>query len=595
MVEVTVDQLTRIEGHYRINTQVNEEGVITEAQSMGLMLRGFERFLQHQDPRDAALLTQRICGVCPTSHSLAAAGALDQLFGVEDAVPKDALVVRNIHQGLNTIASHTTHIYVLWGTDLANPAYRDLFGNFGDTGKAVWDELLRRYAPISYRLNGVDIPVGISYAAAIREKRRLHEAISLMGAKMPHSVLAHVGGVTYGPTLADIGQLASYYWQVMDFVEKFALGVSPETWIENTRFASSPTKAVNFVVERLQELTDASLVSNDFSHASGWGDVPLLAAFGSELIGEELLGLPASMKLDRTGGYSNPDTIGYLAYGVFYKPENGDGYDPTSPPGSRVIPSGYMDGKLKLHKFDHRKISESIAHSFYVDSETDRFPWEGTTEPEPDPDEIDYSRGTESRYSWIKAPNYDGIPCELGPLSRMLVMEDPLIIGLARLFGENGYPAVNTYLRMLARAQEILVVASELLKWVTVDLDPSGKFAVPTDLSMAKDSEGMGLWEAPRGALGHWIATGSDSKVTLYQAVVPSTWNLAPRNTVGISGPVEQALVGDRISAAENALGVDYTNPVSIFHTARSYDPCLACAIHTIDLSGKEKERVRVI
>ena len=128
MVEVTVDQLTRIEGHYRIDTQVNEEGVITEAQSMGLMLRGFERFLQHQDPRDAALLTQRICGVCPTSHSLAAAGALDQLFGVEDAVPKDALVVRNIHQGLNTIASNTTHIYVLWGTDLANPAYRDLFG-----------------------------------------------------------------------------------------------------------------------------------------------------------------------------------------------------------------------------------------------------------------------------------------------------------------------------------------------------------------------------------------------------------------------------------------------------------------------------------
>lgn len=595
MVEVTVDQLTRIEGHYRITTQVNEEGVITEAQSMGLMLRGFERFLQKQDPRDAALLTQRICGVCPTSHSLAAANALDQLFGVEDAVPKDSLVVRNIHQALNTIASHATHVYVLWGTDLSNPAYRDILANFGDTGNAVWNELLGRFAPISYRLDGVDIPVGSGYAAAIGEKRRLHEAISLLGAKMPHSVLAHVGGVTYGPTVADIGQLAAYYWQVMDFVENFALGVSPETWVENTRFASSPQKAVGFVLDRLQELVDSSLVTNDFSRAAGWGDVPLYAAFGSELVGEEVLGLPVSMRLDRIGGYSDPSKIGFLSYGVFFKPELGDGYDPTSPPDSRFIPSGFLDGKLKLSRFDHRKISESISHSFYVDSESDRLPLEGTTQPVSDPDEIDYSKGIESRYSWAKAPNYGGIPCEVGPLSRMLVMKDPLIMGLMDLFREKGYPAPNTYLRMLARMQEILVVASELLKWLTVDLDPNGSFAVPTDLSMAKDSEGMGLWEAPRGALGHWVATGSDSKVTVYQAVVPSTWNLAPRNTSGIPGPAEQALLGTKISAAGNALGVDYTNPLGIFHTARSYDPCLACAIHTVDLTGRRKEQVRVI
>ena len=595
MVEVTVDQLTRIEGHYRITTQVNEEGVVTEAQSMGLMLRGFERFLQNQDPRDAALLTQRICGVCPTSHSIAAANALDQLFGVADSVPRDALVMRNIHQSLNLLASHATHIYVLWGPDLANPAYRALLGNYGDTGKAVWDELLGRFAPISYRLDGVDIPVGSGYAAALGEKRRLHEAISLFGAKMPHSVAAHVGGVTYGPTIADIGQLASLYWKFMDFVGNTALGISPETWIENTRFASSPQKAVGFVVDRLQELVDASLVSNDFSYAAGWGDVPLYAAFGSELIGEEILGLPVSMKLDRIGGYSDSSKIGYLVYGLFFKPELGDGYDPTSPPESRVIPSGFLNGNLELQKFDHSKITESITHSFYVDSESDRYPLEGTTQPEPEPDEIDYSRGVESRYSWIKAPHYGGIPCEVGPLSRMLVMKDPLITGLAEMFREKGYPVTNTYLRMLARMQEILVVASELIKWLTEDLNPNGQFAVPTDLSMAKDSEGMGLWEAPRGALGHWIKTGPDSKVTLYQAVVPSTWNLAPRNFAGIPGPVEQALSGAKISVAGNALGVDYTNPLGILHTSRAYDPCLACAIHAIDLKGQQKGQFRVV
>jgi methanophenazine hydrogenase, large subunit len=148
---------------------------------------------------------------------------------------------------------------------------------------------------------------------------------------------------------------------------------------------------------------------------------------------------------------------------------------------------------------------------------------------------------------------------------------------------------------MIARMQEILVVAQELIKWLTQDVQPGGKVAVHTDLSMAKSSAGMGLWEAPRGALGHWIATGSDSMVTLYQAVVPSTWNLAPRNSQSIPSPVEQALIGTKISAAENALGVDYSNPLGILHTARSYDPCLACAVHTIDKTGKYPNTIRVL
>lgn len=101
MVQVTVDPLSRIEGHYRINTEVDGNGVITDAQSNGTVFRGFERFLQNHDPRDAALMTMRICGVCPVCHSIAASNALDELFGVADQVPKDALVMRNIHQGMN--------------------------------------------------------------------------------------------------------------------------------------------------------------------------------------------------------------------------------------------------------------------------------------------------------------------------------------------------------------------------------------------------------------------------------------------------------------------------------------------------------------
>lgn len=593
MVEVTVDPLSRIEGHYRINTEVDTDGVITDAQSNGLVFRGFERSLQKHDPRDAALFTMRICGVCPVCHSIAAANALDDLFGVADQVPKDALVMRNIHQAMNFIASHAAHIYILWGPDLANPAYHDILTKYGDVGNAVWGELSGRFMPlVNQSIGGTRYPAGSSYVAAIREFRRLHKGIALVAGKMPHSVLQHVGGVVYSPTVADIGKLISTVSETAKFVETFTLGVPPETWIENTYRASSPEKAVNFVIGRLQELLDSSLASNDFSHASGWGDVPLFAAFGSELVGEKMLDLPISLKLDRSGGYKDPNTIGFLSYGVFFKPEKGDGYDPTSPADSKVIPSGYINGHLQLEKFDHRKISENITHAFYIDEKTDRPPWNGVTEPEDNPDEIDYTRGSESRYSWVKAPSYGGIPCEVGPLARLLVMGEPLVTGLAKTFQDNGYSPANNYTRMVARMQEILVVVPELMKWLTQDLQAGGKVAVHTELSMAKDSSGMGLWEAPRGALGHWVATDSNSMTTLYQAVVPSTWNLAPRNGQGIPSPVEQALIGTKISAAENALGVDYANPLGILHTARSYDPCLACAIHTIDKTGKHPDSI---
>lgn len=341
-------------------------------------------------------MTQRICGVCPICHSISASNAQDQLFGVADQIPKNGLVMRNIHQAFNFIASHAAHIYVLWGPDLANPAYRDILTQHGATGNAVWNELLGRFMPLVNQYNGSRYPAGSSYIGALRQYRRLHEGIALIAGKMTHPVLPHVGGVVYTPNVADIQQLIAYVNDVTKFVESTTLGVSPQTWIENTYRASSPQKAVDFVIGHLQGLLDKSLTSNDFSTAAGWGDVPLFTAFGSELIGEKLLGLPISMKMDRAGGYKDPDKIGFLSYGVFFKPEHGDGYDPTSPPDSRVITSGYMNGRLQRENFDHRKISENISHAFYVDNQVDRPPWEGVTNPEENPDEIDYTKGSKA-------------------------------------------------------------------------------------------------------------------------------------------------------------------------------------------------------
>jgi hydrogenase large subunit len=587
MTRVVVDPLTRIEGHLRLSTEVDENGVITDAQSSGTLFRGLERILVTRDPRDAARITQRICGVCPTSHALASANALDDLFGVADQVPKDALVTRNIIQGLNMIASHATHIYVLWLPDIVNPAYRDVLATIGDTGNAVWKELLYRFAPISYKIDGVSIAPGKAYIGAIKEKKRLEEAIALIAGKMPHQMSTIVGGVTYGPTVADIGKLSSYYLQVMDFVNSSTLGVDSKTWLDNT-YRASPQNAVKFVIEHLQELVDKSLVSNDFSYSAGWGDIEMLAAFGSELIGETLLGLPASLKFDKTGGYDASSNIGFLTYGVYYDVENGDGYDPLEFGKSGFQKAAFITSSLEKQTFDHRYVTEETTHSFYT-GEGSLHPFDGVTEPIRAADDINYDGDAQSKYSWIKAPRYNGTPCEVGPISRMIAMDEPLTMGLMKAFSDNGYSPVNSFTRMIARAQEMLILSEQLLKWVTVDLDPNGKFCVHTDLSMAKDSQGVGLWEAPRGALGHWIKTGSDSKITNFQMVVPTTWNASPRDVNGIPGPLEQALIGTKISAVENILGINNSNPTGILHTARSFDPCIACAVHTIDLTKNTK------
>ncbi|MCD4801190.1 MAG: nickel-dependent hydrogenase large subunit, partial [Methanococcoides sp.] len=166
-------------------------------------------------------------------------------------------------------------------------------------------------------------------------------------------------------------------------------------------------------------------------------------------------------------------------------------------------------------------------------------------------------------------------------------MKEPLVTGLVQMFRENGYSPFNCFTRMIARMQELFIITNEMIKWITTDLDPNGKFRVDIDMSTSRDSRGMGLCEAPRGALGHWLITDSDSKVANYQIVTPSTWNLSPRDSEGVPGPLEQALVGCRISAVDNWLGVDFSNPTGILHVGRSYDPCITCAVHTIDLTGQ--------
>ncbi len=586
MVKVTVDPLTRIEGHMRITTEVNSNGIIENAQSSGMLFRGLERILQGRDPRDAPIFVQRVCGVCPIAHGTTALNALDSLYGVAESVPRNALAVRNFIQGANTIASAATHIYILFGPDLANPRYKEVFTNskFGNVGISIWNQLLERFAPISYKINGDNIPVGSSYISAIPEKKRLQEAIALFTGKMPHTTILYPGGVTCTPNIGEITKASDILLKVLEFIKKYTLGIPLDEWIENTVNVKNPEKAVSYLVDKLSYLVSNS--NGNFSRDAGFKDVELYACLGSEVIGEKLLGLPISLRHDKIGGYRDLTKIKFLSYGAYFDSSK-DGYNPLSPSGERYFTSGLISGSdLSYDTLDTSKITESIKCSFYEDQVPSRAPFEGTTNPISDIDKIYYDGPINSKYSWLKAPRYDGIPCEVGPLSRMLVAKDPLITGIARLFIKNNLSPANVFTRMIARMHEITRIASKLLGWLD-DIDPSKPYSTSLDLNKAKNSQGIGLWEAPRGALGNWITTDSNGKIKNYQSIVPSTWNLGPRDENGIPSPVEQALQKNPISGIDNMFSFDYTNPLSILHVGRSYDPCIACAIHTVDLSGK--------
>lgn len=577
----------------RLSAEVDANGIVTSAQSAGTLFRGFERMLQGKDPRDAVVHVARICGVCPISQSMSAVNALDELYHVAESVPQNALAVRNFIQAANFIASHATHIYVLFGPDLANPRYRDVLTgpalNLGATGNAVWREMLGRFAPLGYRMDGQNIPIGTSYLGALPARKKLQEAIAHFGGRMPHPISIVPGGVTCTPNIGEITKATTLYLEAMRFVQDTVLGVPLNTWVENTAQASSPQAAVNFVTEHLAGLINRSS-DNNFSAANGWKDVEFFAAFGSELVGEKILGLPASLRLDKLGGYSDPSKMCFLSYGAFYDSTK-DGYTPTSPTGERFLTSGVVRANnLRFEDLDAAKITESIECAFYEDNVPSRHPYDGTTVPISDVNKINFEAGPADQYSWCKAPRYDGIAAEVGPLARLIVAQDPLIMGLSQAFVQAGMSPANVYTRMLARMHETAIVAHKITDFLE-DIDPGRRFAVPLDMRAGRDSKGQGLWEAPRGALGHWITSNRSGRTQNYQAIVPSTWNLGPRDENGIPCPVEQALVGNAISGVDNVGGADFTNPVAILHVGRSYDPCLACAVHTIDATGKNAPR----
>lgn len=464
-IKVSIDPVTRIEGHLKAEVEV-KGGKVVDAKLYGGMFRGFENILTGRDPRDAVQITQRICGVCPTAHATASSMALDDAFGV--TLTTNGRIARNLILGANFLQSHILHFYHLAALDYVN-------------GPEI-APFIPRYKRNDVRLDKATNDVGVAqYLEALEIRKICHEMVALLGGRMPHVQGIVVGGTTEIPTREKLNAFAQRFKTVRKFVEEKYLPL-----------------------------------------------IYLLAGPYGDLL--------------KTGvGHKN-----CLAFGVF----------PMDEAGNTLLKSGaYTDGKYT--PFDPDKIKEYVKYSFFKDSTTGLNPKEGKTIPDPE---------KASGYSFIKASRFNDKPHEVGPLARMWVTNPEIsttgqkALGVKK-FREIGDAAFSILGRHIARAEETLLVANAIEQWLN-EAQPGKETFVPA--AIPKTAEGLGITEAPRGALLHYIDI-KDSVISNYQITSATIWNANPRDDMGVRGPMEEALIGVPVPDPEN--------PVNVGRLIRSFDP----------------------
>jgi len=560
---IVIDPITRIEGHLRVEIEVNN-GKITDAFSAGTMVRGIETILKGRDPRDAWAFVGRVCGVCTSTHSLTSVRTVENALGI--AVPPNAELIRNLMAQALYIQDHVVHFYVLHALDWvdvvsalkANPAeasriaqsispwpkssvgyFTDIqkkFKNFVESGQlgifanGYWGHSAYKLPP------EVNLIAVAHYLEALEWQKEIVKVHTIFGGKNPHPNYL-VGGV---PCSINIEEANAVNAERLAMVGKL--------------FEDAKTFVDQVYIPDL--LAIASFYKND------WG------AIG--------------------GGLTN-----YLSFGDF--PMNG-----YNNPESFKMPRGAILNRdlSHIHEIkadDPQQIQEYVNNSWYDYSKGDKVglhPWEGETKlnytgPKPPYEHLDVTQ----KYSWVKTPRWKGNPMEVGPLSRMLVgyasgradykeviegALKALDVPVAALFSTLGRTAargletkltcgwaMESYQQLLANIKNGDSRTMNNVKW-----EPS---------TWPKEARGIGLVEAPRGALSHFIVI-EDKKIKNYQLVVPTTWNASPRDLQGKRSAFEESLIGTPVA--------DPKVPLEVLRTIHSFDPCLACAVHVYDENG---------
>jgi len=226
MQKISIDPMTRIEGHLAVEAMV-DGGVVKDAEASGTLFRGFEIFLKDRHPFDAVRITQRVCGVCPTCHATASALSIDDALGLGDQIPPNGRIVRNLILGSNLIQSHILHFYVLCALDFVDVASAaDYSGQDPDLNSVKKFIARGDLAPFLPRYEGdyrlpkeTNVALVAHYVQALRVRRLAHELLSVFGGKVPHSCGIVPGGVTSAVTADKIVTFLSKLNQIREFVD----------------------------------------------------------------------------------------------------------------------------------------------------------------------------------------------------------------------------------------------------------------------------------------------------------------------------------------------------------------------------------------
>lgn len=460
---ITIDPVTRIEGHLRIETTietVNGIQQVIDAKSSGTMFRGFERMLIGRDPYDATHLTQRICGVCPISHGMASSMAIEAAYA--KTPPNNGIILRNLILGSNYIQSHILHFYHLAALDYINT-------------KSILD-----MAPWTSRYITADMATGDiaqtlvnHYVQALEMRRKAHQMGAIFGGKLPCSPSFAPGGCTETFSTQKYTDFLSLLNEIRNFID-------------------------NVYIPDIEAV--AQLFSQYYDIGYGCGNL--------------------------------------LAFGVFELDGTGN---------NRFLKRGrIVNESTTIQTVDQTVITEDVEHSWYS-SPTGLHPSAGQTTPD---------AAKVNAHSWIKSPRYSNQVYEVGPLARMWVNGDY----------QEGISVLD---RLAARAFETKKIADGMVGWLNQLVSGSSY----TTLARSANCTGIGLTEAPRGALGHWISI-SNSAISRYQIITPTAWNASTLDHLGQNGPIEQALMGTPVN--------DITKPIEILRVIHSFDPCLSCSVHML-------------
>ena len=548
---VVVDPLTRIEGHLRIEVEV-EKGKVKDVRSCGTLFRGLEMILKGRDPRDVQHFTQRTCGVCTYTHALASTRALeDAIFNASHKdIPANATYIRNLVLGQLFLHDHIVHFYHLHALDWvdvtsalqADPSKAASLANSissrptkAEDLRAVQDKLKAFVAsgqlgpftnayflgghPAYYLEPEANLVATAHYLEALRVQVEAARGMAVFGGKNQHPQFLVAGGVTCYDAL------------------------TPERIKE---FEEIYKKTAAFV--RDVYIPDLLLVAGAYKDWAGIGGTHDFMTMGD---------------FPKAGGERKLESR-WLKPGIIYNRD-----------------------LAHVQDFDPTKISEHIRHSWYDGDKADN-PYDEKTEPK------FTHMGDKDRYSWLKAPRYDEHSTETGPLACVLVNYakgnpdiKPLVDMVLQKLSVGPEALFSTLGRTAARGIETLAIANKMASMLEEFKDNirSDKQIVE-DLEVPQESRGVGFVEAPRGGLSHWIRI-EKGRVGNFQLVVPTTWNLGPRDANNVLGPCEEALMGTPIA--------DPKRPVEILRTVHAFDPCIACAVHVIDGETNEVRKFKVL